>query len=54
MKTTGQETADPCEACFGKVTVTTMKPARWGRPIDTSPPPTCPVCKGTRLKPKAT
>src|ERR1700733_6079932 len=41
-----------CEACFGKGTITLMKPARFGHPIDTSPPPDCPVCKGTRKKPK--
>jgi rubrerythrin len=44
---------DRCETCFGKGTITLMKPAKSGHPIDTSPPPVCPVCKGTKLKPKA-
>jgi len=38
---------DRCEACFGKGTITTVKPARFGHPIDITPPPTCAACKGT-------
>jgi DnaJ-class molecular chaperone len=45
---------DRCETCFGKGTMTLMKPARFGHPIDTSPPPVCPACNGTGEKPKAT
>jgi hypothetical protein len=43
--TNNDEIANRCEACFGKGTITLMKPARFGRPIDTSPPPLCPVCR---------
>jgi DnaJ-class molecular chaperone len=42
-----------CETCFGKGTQTTMRAARWGKPIDHSQP-VCPTCKGTgRRKPEA-
>jgi hypothetical protein len=52
MTTTTQETTgNRCEACFGKGTITLMKPARFGHPIDTSPPPVCRVCNGTGQKP---
>lgn len=44
---------DRRETCFGKGTMTLMKPARFGQPIDTSPPPVCRACNGTGEKPKA-
>jgi DnaJ-class molecular chaperone len=44
---------DRCETCFGKRTITIMRPVRFGHPIDISPPPTCPDCKGTGRKPEA-
>jgi DnaJ-class molecular chaperone len=55
MNATDQETiANRCEACFGKGTITLMKPIRFGQPIDTSLPPVCRVCKGTGKKSEAT
>ncbi|WMT79469.1 hypothetical protein [Bradyrhizobium sp. Ash2021] len=42
----------PCENCFGKGTIMEARPAKWGYPIDVSPPPLCPICKGTGLKTK--
>ena len=52
--TTQDEIENRCEASFGKRTQTIMKPPRpLGQPMDISPPPICPVCKGTGLKPEA-
>jgi hypothetical protein len=42
---------DRCETCFGKGTIVTMKPGKFGHPIDTSQP-VCDACKGTGKKPK--
>ena len=45
---------EDCEACFGKGTTAVMRsPRPLGQPMDLSPGPTCPDCKGTGKKPKA-
>jgi hypothetical protein len=51
MNATLQE-EDRCEACFGLGRIPQMKAARFGHPIDTSPPPVCRVCNGIGEKPK--
>ena len=48
-----EESQESCENCYGVGHIVTMKSSRWGQPIDTSPPPVCPVCKGTKVRPKA-